>query len=297
MARRTKALSALSALVLSSCQWVAGYQDFSSEQARPPHPCDGLAERKTDDSGVMVRVDVPGGLCSWIDEDELSVAEYQRWRDDPAAAHPSWDPDFCGWKQAASDPAQTPDDPCARQANAEELQPFAANKPIRCVDWCDAEAYCRWAGKHLCYDNSLHGTQVPRNMPREWSYACDNGETSVYPWGDEARGNLCNAAQPVDALTQAERGVVAVDLSADCLSERGARDLIGNVAEWTYGCNVPSASQGPAAPGCLSKGGSYADALRPCLSEATLPNDTRTTGLGLRCCSDLSPAEALLISR
>ncbi|MFT3924000.1 MAG: SUMF1/EgtB/PvdO family nonheme iron enzyme [Myxococcales bacterium] len=291
-----RAWSSLAMLsLLAGCQWIADYDDFSAEPAVAPHRCAHLPLRKSDPAGVMIRVDVPGGLCVWIDQDEVTVDKYGAWRADPKAAQPRWDPDFCPWKVSASNPAVDPDDACAEEAEATGTPAFVADRPIRCVDWCDAEAYCRWAGKRLCFDNSQYGTQIPRNMAREWTFACNNGETTQYPWGTDYAGNICNADQSSESTVAVERGVTNSGWNVDCVNERGARDLLGNVAEWTYGCNI-TVPEGNGVRPCLTKGGSYDDPLMACVDELTLPNDTRSPQVGFRCCASLTPEEALLVT-
>jgi hypothetical protein len=34
------------------------------------------------------------------------------------------------------------------------------NQPVTCIDWCDAYAFCKWAGKRLCGKIGGHGANV-----------------------------------------------------------------------------------------------------------------------------------------
>lgn len=284
-------------LLLPACQWVGGYDDFSRGEESEPHACAVLPSTKLDTRGAaMARVDVPGMSCSWIDRDEVTVAQYAAWLADPSARETSWDADYCAWKDQPSDPSADEAHACSVQVRTSEFQPFAADKPIRCVDWCDAEAYCRWSGKRLCYDK-LMGTQVPRNKPREWYYACTNSDKTAFPWPGSGQDSDCIVEQNAQALPMAERGPYAADFSMSCASELGVRNLIGNVAEWTYGCNFTGNSQdiGKVTP-CLTRGGSYNQRLRSCIDDRVLPNDTRDPDLGFRCCEDLDVAESLKVS-
>ena len=70
------------------------------------------------------------------------------------------------------------------------------NAPMSCVDWCDAAAYCAWAGKRLC--GAIGGGQTPEKsvgdpLADEWLYVCTNGGKTKYPYGDTEDKTKCSA--------------------------------------------------------------------------------------------------------
>jgi iron(II)-dependent oxidoreductase len=92
--------------------------------------------------------------------------------------------------------------------------PLALDLPVMHVDWYEANAYCRYAGRRLPSE-------------AEWEIAAslseDRGRRS-YPWGnisEDGRANLGGA------------GRVAVSRFASGDSLSGCRQMIGNVWEWT----------------------------------------------------------------
>jgi formylglycine-generating enzyme required for sulfatase activity len=290
------------ALAACGCQLVGGFEDFDAgAMVETPAACSVLPEAKDDAQGVavMARVDLPGATCLWMDRTEVTVAQYQQWLEATAEGQVAWEATWCPWKTARSQPATDLADECVSQIMRFDQQPFASRKPMRCVDFCDAEAYCRWAGKHLCYDRSALGNQGPSGYPREWLVACSNSRQTVYPWGDDEADNACNTGQSADAcITTASPtcGPHAAGQGNACVNQHGIQDLLGNVAEWTFSCTFVQAERPLEPAKCLTRGGGYDDELRACDQEANLASDARLPSLGFRCCDDLSASEELAVS-
>lgn len=131
-----------------------------------------------------------------------------------------------------------------------------AQLPVVDVDWCDALAYCTWAGKRLCGSSSTLADAGPGDAGT-WYLACSNGGTRKYPYGDTFDAEACRSAGasggndtlgPVGSLPTCVGGVP------------GLFDMAGNAAEWEDTCeDVPPGATPLQLRGsrCRVRGGSY----------------------------------------
>lgn len=284
-------------IVVSACQIVGGYESFEHGDGAPPHPCDAIKAPKTDEKrlGTLLLSKQSDGSCYWVDKTEVTVAQYRRFiaeHTDPV----DWGSDQCAWKTALSNPEQDSTDTC-RPTIVGEDDPFGDTKPIRCIDWCDANAFCHWAGKDLCGGNTNGGMVGPTGVIPQWDYACSkNGEQ--YPYGAKTIAGACNVglsdAECYSLVHQTHCAATSVGSFPRCMSPSGAVDMIGNVSEWVLSCGFGDAGQ---AVDCQYRGGSFDGMLEgeTCYMVRHQRRDTRDRRVGVRCCADLTVEEKLLL--
>lgn len=116
-----------------------------------------------------------------------------------------------------------------RYRDVEELAPHA---PVVFVNWFEADAWCRWAGRRLPNEAEWEAAAIGAPTPDTARLAAGRRR---WPWGDApptaARANLDFAfGGPVD---------VAACAAGD--SAFGCRQMIGNVWEWTASDFLPFA--------------------------------------------------------
>jgi formylglycine-generating enzyme required for sulfatase activity len=91
------------------------------------------------------------------------------------------------------------------------------SKPINCVNWYQAFAFCAWDGGRLPTE-------------AEWNYVAAGGsDQRVYPWNaaiTPAYAAYCN-------VNQCSPNILAVGSKSPGNGRWGQADLAGNVAEWT----------------------------------------------------------------
>jgi len=95
-------------------------------------------------------------------------------------------------------------------------------RPVTCVTWKDANAYCTWLGRRLPTE-------------AEWEYAARFNDGRMYPWGDSAA--TCTYANMYYNLqegcgTGSAANVCSKSTKGD--SFLGLCDMAGNVWEWVY---------------------------------------------------------------
>jgi formylglycine-generating enzyme required for sulfatase activity len=199
-----------------------------------------------------------GSFC--IDATEVTRADYATFL--ASATSPSFGPE-CAFKTELS-PA----------SGASDAHPAVE------VDWCDADAYCRWAGKRLCGPRSAEPTTIETGG--EWLEAY--GGEGRFPYGAEYQAWRCNLSEyrHVDGNPQA----LPVNEPASCTGAiAGLMNMSGNVAEWVDRCS----GYADASDACKTRGNSYADGILGTNENCWLMRDERRKTVGFRCCSGLAP--------
>jgi formylglycine-generating enzyme required for sulfatase activity len=227
------------------------------------------SDRGNHDERPLRKVETKG---FWIDKYEVTCAQYQRFLEDVRKHGHKW----CH----PSAPEHKDHTPYHTYAWALRFswvggQPPRGmiNAPVVLVDWYDAYAYAKWAGKRLPTED-------------EWEIAARGGDGREYPWGNTFSVDKCNVGdQPV-----------AVGLYPDGASPWGALDMAGNVAEWTattYEANPRDSRDYQGKYGLpIIRGGSWDDNSKGCRASARDVRRSalyRSTTLGFRCVSDHSP--------
>ncbi|MEZ4227477.1 MAG: SUMF1/EgtB/PvdO family nonheme iron enzyme [Polyangiaceae bacterium] len=213
-----------------------------------------------------------GSYC--IDSTEVSRLQFQEFLDDQKNAAT---PQFGGCKSNSFD----------NVANCPGAPATTPHLPAGCADWCDAWAFCSWAGKRLCGKlggGPLTKDEITQPQVSEWAHACTQGGSSLYPWGDSPANN-CNfgpcsggyCTHLVGSHPQCTGTAPPFD---------GVFDLLGNVYEFVESCDL-----NPATLGCYAVGSSYYDGQKAC-SEGVWKATALAQGyddFGIRCCADRAP--------
>ena len=159
--------------------------------------------------------------------------------------------------------------------------------PVRRVDWCDAWAYCDWAGARLCgrVGGQAAGLgEVADADDNEWYRACSADGAQMYPYADSYDPDVCNG---LDANYGVVQPVASLPGCAGGASSR-IFDMSGNVFEWTNSCDAELVADEEQQ--CRRRGGSYLseDFVLRCEAGSTRERSYRYPNTGIRCCA--SPA-------
>lgn len=239
-----------------------------------PQPGQPACPPGASDSGLgpdMVRL--PEGFC--IDTTEVTRGHYEAWLDtSPPTTGQSG--------ECAANDDYTPS--CAWTPGSDQ------ELPVVCVDWCDATAFCRAAGKRLC-GRIGEGDGYPFDSyddptVSEWHAACTSGGVYDYTYGNELDTTICRGADAEDYTTW---GLGEVGSFDGCHSPDGpyaaVYDLSGNAAEWDNGCDGDGAEDP-----CRIRGGSFQHnehGLQCAMArDLRWPRMRRVVAVGFRCCAD-----------
>ena len=163
--------------------------------------------------------------------------------------------------------------------------PTKTNDPVVYVDWCDAYAYCAYAGKRLCGaiagGPSALASLADRNVDA-WYAACAGATSNLYPYGPKYVTGKCN-----DYEGKAN-GTRAVGSYTGCQGGyAGIFDMSGNAFEWEDAC---AASVGPS-DSCIIRGGSWwfsgaqYGACSAYFNDYATKRSDAFNDTGFRCCS------------
>lgn len=215
----------------------------------------------------MLPVGRTDGTCFWMDQLETSRADYEAFlaSSPDVAQHQATVPE-CSWNESFE-----PDAACEGHASA----PTEADRPMVCVDWCDALAYCKSVGKTLCRGLAAEPASARTSS---WYSVCSHGGQREYPYGNEQDPLLCNGGTFADPPAAAP-----VTQQTGCATPEGVLNLSGNAAEWVDECKNTSGGNDD----CTYRGGSFlddTDSLRCALTKSA-KREAAFFFVGLRCCA------------
>ncbi len=170
----------------------------------------------------------------WIDKYEVTIAQYAEFLE-ALEKNPTTKYDAPGQPQGKS---HIPKDWGKRDAGGPgfyqqakggktfEFAPISLDTPVFYVDWYDAYAYAKWAGRRLPTE-------------QEWEKAARGPNGNIYAWGNEFDAKKLNSSADFSNDPKAEgtkdgwNRWAPVDKHPQDKSHYGVIDMTGNVAEWT----------------------------------------------------------------
>ncbi len=217
----------------------------------------------------------------------------------------SGQPKECDWNERYTPELHYPgnDTPPPLPCPAEHWNNMRPNQAVTCVDFCDAYAYCAWAGKRLCGVTGAgqgiskmgeHRDDKPVSVDSpslilEFSNACSQGGKTKYSYGDTYEPGRC-----MDAQWLRDRGPESLDVT-DTASRRcngttepfdEVYDLSGGVREWQNFCLQDQTLT------CMAKGYGLWDVsgeAEPCENKDSIAlagSNSISWSYGIRCCAD-----------
>jgi formylglycine-generating enzyme required for sulfatase activity len=202
---------------------IVGYFVYARFLAPPPHRA--FNEMQKVPAGPYMYQGSPANLghTFYIDKYEVTFGQYLNFLRAVSAA---------GTDAAWRDPAQQgekdhqPSDWLNIFQAIKYHQPYGhelitLDFPVFNVDWYDAQAYAKWAGKRLPTDE-------------EWEKAARGPKGNLFPWGTLFRP-AANTAIFAEGASgdRPSRTHQVVDANPGDRSPYGVMDMAGNVSEWT----------------------------------------------------------------
>lgn len=222
-----------------------------------------------------------------IDSTEVTLSHYKEFLD--AAVDPSTQINECKAWNNNFNPAALGNG--CDLFNFSQLLLSDPQRPMVCVDFCDAHAYCKWAGKRLC--GKINGVGLPpgdtgKADQSQWYRACSEAGLRAFPYG--------NTFEPLNCIGNEFDGVFGYNGMSDYAHAAGSTasceggstglfDMSGNVWEWEDACSGTNGM----GDNCQRRGGSYTgfetDLL--CTASQAILRESAYRSTGFRCCADL----------
>lgn len=197
----------------------------------------------------MVEVPKPGGGTYCVDSTEVTNAHYEAF----LATSPALPtiPE-CAFKTSLIPTATWPD--------------TDLDEPVNYLDWCDAYAFCSWAGKRLC--GAIAGGPAAYasadSTDAQWYSACSAGGKLDYGYGTQLVSGACPSTfAEVKEFPCCQAGY------------SGVYDMVGYLREWVDACSGTAG----AADDCRVMGSNTCSTVQSSKRNAT------STNVGFRCCA------------
>jgi formylglycine-generating enzyme required for sulfatase activity len=143
--------------------------------------------------------------------------------------------------------------------------------PVTNVTFCEARAFCEWAGKRLCgrVGGGELATGELTTQTSAWFNACTAGTSEPVHLLSDA-GCQLEASAPAPAGSTCQGGLPALF------------DMVGNVWEWVDAPTTPDGAK----PQSFFMGGGFSHPPGTnCTAVGVGPTDFRASDVGFRCCS------------
>ncbi len=210
----------------------------------------------------MIEVTWPNGGKYLIDKTTVTKEQYMTFLSSSPASQID---EFCSWN---TDYLPSPDD------NTWPPPKEKYSYPVGFVDWCDAKAYCDWAGKRLC--SGTYSGYADANTD-EWYNACSKGGSQKYPYGNDYQSGYCNDSNngvgdtvPVLSMPNCKGGF------------DGLFDMAGNQWQWTGGMKD---DERVVRGGTYNHGNDYSSCYDG-THKTSYPKTSKNNAVGFRCCKD-----------